>query len=452
MPSTHDHHLPQFHLRLPRGYLNDPNGPIELSGVVHLYFQSRSRADLNVPVEWGHAVSTDLVHWRLGRPAISPVPGGPDSDGCWSGNTVECDGQVRAYYSGKVDANDFQSILMAVSGDGGGSFGPPCQVVADPDPDEAITMFRDPFVWKASDGWQMVVGAGGPATTASVRHYTSEDGITWAYQGVLAAVPRGIVEEHDTGEGWECPQLLNVAGTEVAIVGAWSASTDAGAVFAFTVDRCPRMHTVDQGHNFYAASAMRDSTWGPVLFGWVTEGRDSGWWQQEGWAGAISLPRRAWLAGDRLATEPHPAVDSLRIGAPRPADRALITGQAEVCVPQAEKGRVRLRFGDEEFCDLLMDPDEDTVALDREHASTDNRADTSPARITHAFSQESTRPALRVLLDGSVLEVFTSSGRSLTSRVYPIAPPPWSVEGPSSAKVWDLGTTVTAVTGPTVTA
>jgi beta-fructofuranosidase len=102
MSDINSHHVPQFHIRLPRGYLNDPNGPIELRGITHVYFQSRSLADVRVPVEWGHATSTDLVHWQLHRPAMSPVPGGLDSGGCWSGNTVLDGERVRAYYSGKV--------------------------------------------------------------------------------------------------------------------------------------------------------------------------------------------------------------------------------------------------------------------------------------------------------------------------------------------------------------
>jgi beta-fructofuranosidase len=102
MSDINSHHVPQVHIGLPRGYLNDPNGPIELRGITHVYFQSRSLADVRVPVEWGHATSTDLVHWQLHRPAMSPVPGGLDSGGCWSGNTVLDGERVRAYYSGKV--------------------------------------------------------------------------------------------------------------------------------------------------------------------------------------------------------------------------------------------------------------------------------------------------------------------------------------------------------------
>ncbi|MDP4332449.1 glycoside hydrolase family 32 protein [Curtobacterium sp. A7_M15] len=443
-----DHHLPQFHVRLPRGYVNDPNGPIDIGGQAHLYFQSRPRVDLEIPVEWGHATSDDLVHWTLHRPAIVPVPGGADSGGAWSGNTVLHNGTVRAYYSGKVDHSPFQSVLLAESTDGGITFGAPVQVVADPSADEAITMFRDPFVWQTDDGWSMAVGAAAKNQTASIRHYRSVDGISWTHAGDLVSMTRDTVNGIDTGEGWECPQILTVDGTDIAIVASWSHAAGPGDVVAIPLAGSPSPFKVDDGQHFYAASVMRASSWGPVLFGWVTEGRTEQWTEQAGWSGAISLPRRAWITNGRLGTEPHPAIDALRAGSSHAANGARIGAQAEIVLPVAVSGCIRLRFSDAEYLDITVDVDADTLTVDRAHASTDHRADPSPAVIHAPFDRTADRPAVRVLLDGSVLELFTSAGRSITTRVYPTQAPPWSVEGPKQALAWDLKPGVTTVSAP----
>jgi beta-fructofuranosidase len=443
-----DHHLPQFHVRLPRGYVNDPNGPIDIGGQAHLYFQSRPKVDLEIPVEWGHATSDDLVHWTLHRPAIVPVPGGADSGGAWSGNTVLHDGVVRAYYSGKVDHSPFQSVLLAESTDGGTTYGAPVQVVADPSTDEAITMFRDPFVWQTDDGWSMAVGAAARNQTASVRHYRSTDGISWTYVGDLVSMARDTVNGIDTGEGWECPQILTVDGAEIAIVASWSHADGPGDVVAIPLTGSPSPFKVDDGQHFYAASVMRTSSWGPVLFGWVTEGRTEQWTEQAGWSGAISLPRRAWITNGRLGTEPHPAIDALRAGSSQAAHGARIGAQAEIVLPVAVTGCIRLRFSETEYLDITIDVDAGTLTVDRAHASTDHRADPSPAVIRAPFDRTADRPAVRVLLDGSVVELFTSAGRSITTRVYPTQAPPWSVEAPNQALVWDLEPTVTTIAAP----
>ena len=450
MTSTHDvHHLPQYHVRLARGYLNDPNGPIELDGTTHLYFQSRPHADTAVPVQWGHATSNDLVNWTLHRPAMSPMPGGLDSDGCWSGNTVSDGDRVRAFYSGKVDHSPYQSVLTAVSDADGTNFSQPVQVLADPTPEEGITMFRDPFVWRDESGWSMVVGAAGPDSTAMMRHYRSSDGMDWAYRGDLSRLRRTLFDGVDTGEGWECPQILHVDGREVALVSSWSHQDGPGAVLAFPVDASPEPRRVDDGHNFYAASVMRESSRGPIVFGWITEGREDARWQQAGWAGAISLPRRAWLDNDQLCTEPHPAVETLRIGAARLADEATIDAQAEILVP-AVSGTVRLRFGADEWLDVSLDIEAGTVTLDRSTVNLDPEPGTERAVSTYAFADRDL-PAARIFLDGSVVEVFTSVGRSITSRVYPTAPPPWSVEAPLGTTVWDLANSISPAAEPATT-
>ena len=298
MAAQYPHHRPKFHISPPRGYLNDPNGPIELDGVFHLYYQSRSHTDLAVPVEWGHVTTTDLVNWKLHRPAMSPLPGGYDSDGCWSGNTVVEGGRVRAYYSGHDGDRPLEHIVTALSDETGTNFGPPALLLDDPDPAEGIRMLRDPFVWADADGWHMAVGSDASGGMAAIRHYRSGDGFDWRYDGHLTELQRTVVDGVDTGEGWECPQIVRVDGREVAVVCSWSFAEGPGPVLAFPLDGTPEPRRVDDGHDFYAPSVLRESSHGPLLFGWIMEGRDSTWWHQEGWSGAIALPRHVWLAPD----------------------------------------------------------------------------------------------------------------------------------------------------------
>jgi beta-fructofuranosidase len=446
-PGDLDHHRPRFHIRPPRGYLNDPNGPVTIDGTTHLYFQYRFGVDTDDPVVWGHATSTDLVHWVLHRPAMAPEPGGLDQDGCWSGNTVIApNGNVMAFYSGFRRDQPVQTSLMAESSDGGRSFGPPRRAV--PDPAAPTSRSRDPFVWHDGDGWRMVVGAGDVDDRASMKLYRSDDLVRWSDAGELASLPRTVVDGVDTGAMWECPQVADVDGTEVALVGAWSEETGTMRVLAILpeqgADRLDGLgaYPIDEGPNFYAPSVRLGGPEGPVLWGWITEHRDPEWWREAGWAGAISLPRRISLdSRGRVLSRPVPQVDLLRGGGRsvplRSGDDVLVGAQVEILLTASGPSRARLGT-DEEYLDIEFDPLAHRILVDTSRSSRDVRAHGESIEIGDAWDQDGA--TLRCFLDGSILELFTGTGRVATMRLYPVAAPPWrlAVSGQVDGQVWDL--------------
>jgi fructan beta-fructosidase len=74
---------PQFHFTSREGGINDPNGLIYYDGEWHMYFQHKGQKN------WGHAVSTDLIHWQQLEHAIVPHKGHCVSKGqIWSGTSI----------------------------------------------------------------------------------------------------------------------------------------------------------------------------------------------------------------------------------------------------------------------------------------------------------------------------------------------------------------------------
>jgi len=76
---------PQFHFTSKQDWLNDPNGLVYYKGTYHLFFQhdpSMNMATGNM--SWGHAISSDLVHWTQLDDALNPDKFGP----VWSGTAA----------------------------------------------------------------------------------------------------------------------------------------------------------------------------------------------------------------------------------------------------------------------------------------------------------------------------------------------------------------------------
>lgn len=449
-----DHHFPRYHARPPKGFANDPNGPVVIDSRVHIYHQFRTALDGNSPVSWAHASTDDLVRWQYHRPAMAPEPGGLDADGAWSGNTVWHDGVLTAFYSGFVEGKRYQSVLAADSTDKGYSFGPPRLIVEDPTPEENIHTYRDPFVWRTQDGWALIVGTGNDDSVAAARMFTSPDLVEWTPAGNLASAPRHTIDGVDTGEMWECPQVLEVDGETVLFPCAWTRAGGITRVLSVHGKRTPGgpiedpvMAPYDLGTNFYASSALPGSIEGPLLWGWSTEGRDQSWVDEAGWTGILSLPRRISIVNGKVHSAPVVALKELRTCRIEPDDRARYTLPSEQFEFQAElptdssSREITLRFSDEERLTIQINGDTGRIVVDRSEASTDPRADTSSATINGTFTEGSVQ--LSGYVDGSILELFTNDGQVATVRFYPLARAPWELELSSQSprdqvEVWSL--------------
>lgn len=191
-------HRPQYHFTTREGWLNDPNGLVYFDGEYHLFYQHDPFDRNGVHKHWGHAVSSDLIHWKELPTAISPDQNGD----IWSGTAVIDYGNTSGFGKGDmpamvaaytVDNGQTETQHIAYSTDRGRTFtkyeGNP--VVASNDKWGTIHT-RDPKLFRYGDHWVMVL-----AERDGNSIYTSPDLKNWDYQS------------HVTGF-WECPELYEL--------------------------------------------------------------------------------------------------------------------------------------------------------------------------------------------------------------------------------------------------
>src|SRR5215471_15719911 len=102
---------PQYHLLPAHNWMNDPNGPIYFRGRYHMFHQYNPQGAVWGNMNWAHATSPDMIHWKHEPIAISPTPGGPDSEGVFSGSAVLDNGKPTVIYTGVASPSDSGATL-----------------------------------------------------------------------------------------------------------------------------------------------------------------------------------------------------------------------------------------------------------------------------------------------------------------------------------------------------
>lgn len=453
---TPDPIAPRFRVRPPAGWINDPNGPFRRHGRHHLFYQHNPAAPVHDNIHWGHVSSLDLVHWEHHPIALTPTPGGPDEAGCWSGCVVDDGGVPTAVYTGVDHTHTgLGAICLARAADPDDErlveWRPvPEPVVTAPPAGLDVVMFRDPFIFRHEGRRWALVGAGHADGTPSVLLYDCAELTAWRSAGVLldGHDPVAAGAFGDKAVGWECPQLFGTSGGEhVLVVSLWDGAPCSTGYLTGSLERDDdgglRFATraggrLDQGRDFYAPAVRQDDD-RALMWGWSWEARQTPEVLAAGWAGTLTAPRVVDVHPDgTLRVEPAPELELLR--APEPfataPGRVPLPVSYDLTVTAHGRTTVTLSRAANRALTVRLDPAAGTVVLDRSGWPRTGVEGSAPVTVRVPPGRART---VRVLVDGSLLELFVGDRATVTERVYrrPDDVAELVVDGDAEVSAWE---------------
>lgn len=211
---------PQFHFTSRRGWNNDTNGMVYNDGQYHLFYQHNPYGWNWGNMTWGHAVSTDMVHWQEWGDAIHPDALGTIYSGSavvdhnnTAGLQTGSEKPMVAFYTSAGGNNQWsqgQPFMqsMAYSNDRGHTW---MKYAENPVLGNIVGGNRDPkvFWYEPTGKWVMVLWIDG--STLSI--FNSSDLKTWQ-------------RKSDIEGFFECPEMFklpvdgNPANTKWVVYGA----------------------------------------------------------------------------------------------------------------------------------------------------------------------------------------------------------------------------------------
>ncbi len=451
---------PQYHFSPEFGWMNDPNGMVYYQGEYHLFYQYYPDSTVWGPMHWGHAVSTDLVHWEH-----LPIALYPDSIGyIFSGSAVvdwkNTSGfgtsenpplvAVFTYHNMELEKkgrNDTENQGIAYSTDKGRTWikykGNP--VLLNP----GIKDFRDPKVfWNESTRhWNLILSA-----HDQVKLYSSPNLKDWEYESSFGA------DAGAHGGVWECPDLfpLKMEGTDqhkwVMIVNINPGGPNGGSGTQYFVGDfdghqftpvSKDINWLDWGHDNYAGVTWSDipEKDGRRLFiGWMSNWNYAQVVPTTIWRSAMTIPREITLKQENgnYKVQLNPVKELLKLRMPNTeinitdlsvSNTKLIRtvplrlACSEIIIQFQAEDKLSGEFGlilsnrQNELLRIGYSDTDNKLFVDREKAGSNEFSPKFEGLATAPYNIEK-YVKFHIYIDVSSIEIFVDNGELVMSETY----------------------------------
>lgn len=446
--SNREKFRPAYHFSPLYGWMNDPNGMVYKDGEYHLFYQYNPYGSKWGNMNWGHAISKDLVTWEH-----LPVAIAPDALGTiFSGSAVVDSDNTAGFGAGAIIAiytqnSDRQVQSIAYSTDNGRSF---TKYENNPVLVSEARDFRDPkvFWYEGTKRWIQVLAVG-----QEMQIFSSSNLKDWTYESSFGE------GEGAHGGVWECPDLfeipiegtnekkwvllcnLNPGGPFGGSATQYFVGTFNGKKF---INESPsKTKWMDWGKDHYATVTWSDAPDNRrIAIAWMSNWQYANDVPTSQYRSPNSVPRDLSLfsidGGIYLKSAPSPELLKLRDISKKRSFKVSGTRTVKEMIPdnegayeieltiknqQADIIGFRLYNDKGEEVDMQYDMKENKFSMDRRKSGDVGFNENFPMLTWTAIESGKDELKLCLFVDKSSVEAFGDGGRfAMTNQVFPSEP------------------------------
>lgn len=415
----------KFHLEMPKGLVNDPNGLCYHQGKYQIFFQWNPFGCEHKHKHWTYTQTTNFINYTKPQIALAPVDKF-DKDGCYSGSARSKNNKLEIIYTANL--KDEQNIRyprqVLVKQNDDGEFIKE-KIIIDTVPEGYTTHFRDPYIFAKNNRSFIILGAQRENLTGCALIYEEIDE-NWIFRGELKT------QLTDFGYMWECPNLFTIDDKDILVFCPQGLKAQkyqyqnlyqAGYLIGqFNPDTLEfthgEFHEFDMGFDFYAPQILVHEN-RHILIGWVgmPDKLQDYPTINDGWVHSLTLPRELILKNDKLYQRPISELNELNQNATTKINTDKISLSAnkklEISIPLKDisSWQGKLKFNDE-YILLTYDKNTSVFTIDRNQLKLGGKG------IRQFLVKAQDELNLSVYIDNSIIELYLQDGEYYATFCY----------------------------------
>ena len=415
----------KFHLEMPKGLVNDPNGLCYHQGKYQIFFQWNPFGCEHKHKHWTYTQTTDFINYTKPQIALAPVDKF-DKDGCYSGSARSKNNKLEIIYTANL--KDEQNIRyprqVLVKQDDDGEFIKE-KIIIDTVPKGYTTHFRDPYIFIKNNRSFIILGAQRENLTGCALIYEEIDE-NWIFRGELKT------RLTDFGYMWECPNLFTIDDKDILVFCPQGLKAQkyqyqnlyqAGYLIGqFNPDTLEfthgEFHEFDMGFDFYAPQVLVHEN-RHILIGWVgmPDKLQDYPTINDGWVHSLTLPRELILKNDKLYQRPIAELNKLNQNTTTKMNKDKISlstnKKLEISIPLKDisNWQGKLKFNDE-YILLTYDKNTSVFTIDRNQLKLGGKG------IRQFLVKTQDELNLSIYIDNSIIELYLQDGEYYATFCY----------------------------------